>query len=129
MSVLLPTESMTRNAAWTLYLELYADAKRTTPFDLTGYAAQSQLRAEESQTSALLADITVAIGSRDPVTEVFSADPGGNVLELSLSAATLAAITASEGWADVLIKPMGGDAERIGYFKAVIGDGETVWAA
>lgn len=127
MATKLPDEPMSRNAGWSITQELFADQKQTIPFPMTGYTAKAQLRAGESQTSELLAEIGIEIGSVDPDTEVFSVDPDGNTLRLSLTLAQLAAITADTGYADVLIAAAGADPTRVFYFKAVIGDGETAW--
>lgn len=127
MSTRLPDESIVKNAAWSVELDLFQDTKRTIPFVFTGYTAKSQLRAAESSTSELLADFTITIGSRDPATEIFSADPAGNVVRLALTQTQAAALTTTEGFADLLVGPTGLDPERVAYFKAVIGEGETVW--
>lgn len=116
MSTRLPDVALSRNTRWDMELQLYQDPKRTVPFDLTGYTVQSQLRSAESLTSALLVQITAMV-----------TDAAAGKITISLSAAQIAAITASEGWADVLIGAAGADPDRICYFKAVIGDGETEW--
>lgn len=127
MAERLPDESMSRNAGWDMYLELFQDSKRTGPFPLTGYEALCQFRAvEDDQESTLLATASIVIGALD-ANENFSADPDGNCLHLSLTKAQIALVTASEMFADVLIKAVGSDPRREAKFKAVIGDGESVW--
>lgn len=127
MAERLPDESMGRNAGWDLYLQLYKDSKRAVAFAMTGYAAQCQFRAvEDDQDSTLLATATVVIGALD-ASENFSANPAGNCLHLSLTQAQIAAVTASEMFADVLVKATGSDPVRVAKFTAVLGDGETVW--
>lgn len=127
MAERLPDESMSRNAGWDMYLELFQDTRRTVPFVLTGYEALCQFRAvEDDQDSTLLATAAIVIGALD-VNKNFSANPDGNCLKLSLSKVQIAAVTASEMFADVLVKAAGSDPRREAKFKAVIGDGESVW--
>ncbi|TLM66005.1 MAG: hypothetical protein FDZ69_07430 [Deltaproteobacteria bacterium] len=132
MAERLPDESMSRNAGWGMYLTLYQDSKRTVPFALTGYEALCQFRAVEGDpTSDLLATATIVIGTLD-AQKNFSADPDGDTLYLSLTAAEIAAaaidgVEVNEMFADVLVRPVGGESDRVAYFRAVIGDGESEW--
>lgn len=127
MAERLPDESMSRNAGWDMYLDLYQDARRSVPFPMTGYEAICQFRAvEDDQDSTLLATAAVVIGALD-ANENFSANPDGDCLYLSLTQAQLAAVTQGEMFADVLIKAAGSDPRRYAKFKAVVGDGESVW--
>lgn len=132
MAERLPDEAMSRNAGWSMYLTLHQDSKRTVPFPLTGYETLCQFRAVEGDnTSDLLATATIEIGTLD-ANEDFAADPDGNTLLLSLTAAEIAAaqidaLEVDEMFADVLIRPVGGESDRIAYFRAVIGDGESEW--
>jgi hypothetical protein len=127
MATRLPDESIVKNAAWSVELDLFQDTKRTIPFVFTGYTAKAQLNAIQGDAASKLTDLTITIGSRDPDTEIFSEDPTGNVVRLSLTLAEAAALTTTEGFADLLVGPVGLDPERVAYFKAVIGEGETEW--
>ena len=132
MAERLKDEAMSRNAGWSVYLTLHQDNRRTVPFALTGYEALCQFRAVEGDnTSELLASADIQIGTLD-ANENFSIDPDGNTLLLSLTAADIAAaqiggVEVNEMFADVLIRPIGGESDRIAYFSAVIGDGESQW--
>ena len=128
MAERLPDEALSRNAGWTMYLELWQDVRRTVPLAMTGYAALCQFReVENDQDSTLLATPAIAIGGYD-VNGVFAANPAGNVLRLTLPRATIAAVTQAVMYADVLVGPIGGsDPDRVAHFRAVLGDGESVW--
>lgn len=106
-----------RNAAWSMDLILYQDTARTTLFDLTGYAAQSQLRQDKSQDAAAILDFTVEVV--DP--------PTSGTLRISITKAQAAAITQDVGYADILLGQVGDDPENIAYWKNLIEDGETAW--
>jgi hypothetical protein len=127
MAERLPDEAMSRNAGWDMYLGLYQDSKRAVPMPMTGYEALCQFRAvEDDQDSTLLATATIVVGTMD-VNELFTPDPDGEWLLLSLTQAQIAAVTAGEMFADVLIKAAGSDPRRYAKFKAIVGDGESVW--
>lgn len=127
MAAKLKQKAMTRNAGWNLYLHLYRDKAKTIPFVMTGYQALCQFRAKEGDSSsALLATATITVGTMD-ANKMFSPDPAGNTLLLSLAQADIAAVPQDEMFADVLIKADGSDPSRKAYFKAVIGNGESVW--
>lgn len=127
MATPLPSELLTRNAAWSMDLDLYADSKRTVPLSLNGYTVEAQFNAVSGDPTSKAAEITCTVGTRDAVTEVFTPDPTGNVVRLSLTQAEVLAITAETVYADVIMGPTGGDPERIAYFSATVGEGETVW--
>lgn len=112
-----PDITLTRNAGWSQSLTLFTDKARTLPLDLTGYTVKAQLRATESSTSAKLADITATVAAPATVGRI----------DLALTQATIAAITAAEGWFDLLLVPSVGDPHRLCYGKMIIADGETVW--
>ena len=128
MAERLPDEPMTRNAGWVMDLELWQDTKRTVPFALTGYAALCQFRAaENNQESTLLAEAAIEVGSYG-ADEIFAADPAGNVLRMSLPRAETAAISQPIMYADVLVGPIGSsDPVRVATFRALLGDGESIW--
>lgn len=119
MAKRLKDKPLARNAGWSMQLTLYQDRARTTPVDLTGYTVQSQLRAEQSRSSTLLADITCTI----------AAGPTTGVVTLSLTQAQIEAIPAAnvEGWADVLLGTDGTNPTRVCYWYSPIGEGETAW--
>lgn len=128
MAERLPDESMSRNAGWDLYLDLFADSRRAVPFSLAGYSAVCEFRAVEGdQESTLLATASIVIGTRDAL-ENFVADPAGNCLHLSLTRAQIAAVEPVAMYADVLVGPTGSpDPMRVAYFRALIGEGESAW--
>ena len=128
MAERLSDEAITRNAGWMMDLELWQDTRRTVPFSMDGYAALCQFRAtEHEQESTLLAEAAIEVGSYG-ADEVFTANPAGNVLRLSLSRAEIAAISQAIMYADVLVGPIGGsDPLRLATFRALISDGESAW--
>jgi len=116
MAARLPDIAITRNAGWSKVLAFYRDKARTQPVDLTGYTGKCQLRAGESRTSALLAEIALTFEDR-----------ANGKIKLAMTLAQISALADGEGWFDVLLAPSGGDPARMCYAKMVIGDGVTVW--
>lgn len=126
--VRLPDESLTRNAGWKKYLELFADERRAVPFDTTDYTAICQFRAAEDQDSDLVAQPLISVGAYDQ-DGIFAEQAGGNVLLLRLSLEDVAAIDVDEFFSDVLLGPTGGDPDTICSFRGVIGKGVSKWPA
>lgn len=109
--------AITKNAGWSKVLTFYTKKDRSATFDLTGYTGKAQLRAGQSRSSNLLADISVAVVS--PAT-------GGQV-RLTLTHAQIATISQTSGWFDVLLAYGSADPVRICYAYVTIGEGETEW--
>lgn len=116
MAARLQDIAIRRNAGWAKVLTFYRDKARTQPVDLTSYTGKCQLRAAESQASALLADVALTFESR----------LGGSI-KLALTLAQITALSTSEGWFDVLLAPPGGDPACFCYARVIIGDGVTAW--